>query len=119
MLKRTILSGAGASRTIQTRTRTFVKIMTTKQSVPADERYPQASEPLPENFETALAELEALVERMEGGELGLDESIRAYERGAALAQVCRQRLDAAEQQVAVLQENLLRPLTDPEGDGLS
>ncbi|MDN5843599.1 MAG: exodeoxyribonuclease VII small subunit [Alcaligenaceae bacterium] len=93
--------------------------MATKQSAPADDRRPPASEPLPEDFEAALVELEALVERMEGGDLGLDESITAYERGAALAQVCRQRLDAAEQQVAVLQENLLRSLAEPEDDSSS
>lgn len=93
--------------------------MATKQSAPADDRHPRASEPLPEDFEAALAELEALVERMEGGGLGLDESIMAYERGAALAQVCRQRLEAAEQQVVVLQENLLRPLADSGDDGQS
>lgn len=93
--------------------------MATKQPVPADDRPSTTPEPLPEDFEAALAELETLVERMEGGDLGLDESITAYERGAALAQVCRQRLEAAEQQVAVLQGNLLKPLAGIDDDGES
>lgn len=67
---------------------------------------------LPSDFETALAQLEALVARMEGGSLPLDQSLAAYERGVELAKVCQQRLDAAEQQVKVLQDNLLKPLSD-------
>lgn len=67
---------------------------------------------LPDDFETALAQLEALVARMEGGSLPLDQSLAAYERGVELAKVCQQRLDAAEQQVRVLQDNLLKPLSD-------
>lgn len=86
--------------------------MTDKDPTPTDSRQIPANEALPEDFEAALAQLEALVERMEGGDLGLDESIAAYERGAALARVCRQRLDAAEHQVSVLQGNLLRPFAD-------
>lgn len=67
---------------------------------------------LPRDFETALAQLEALVAQMEGGSLPLDQSLAAYERGVELAKVCQQRLDAAEQQVKVLQDNLLKPLSD-------
>uniref|UniRef100_UPI003342CD66 exodeoxyribonuclease VII small subunit n=1 Tax=Castellaniella defragrans TaxID=75697 RepID=UPI003342CD66 len=65
---------------------------------------------LPSDFEEALAELEALAGRMGAGDMGLDESIAAYERGVALARVCQQRLEAAERQVSVLQGQLLRPL---------
>ena len=67
---------------------------------------------LPQDFETALAQLEALVAQMENGTLALDQSLAAYEKGVELARICQQRLDAAEQQVKVLQGNLLRPL-DP------
>jgi exodeoxyribonuclease VII small subunit len=67
---------------------------------------------LPQDFETALTQLETLVAQMEGGSLPLDQSLAVYERGVELAKVCQQRLDAAEQQVKVLQDNLLKPLSD-------
>ncbi|HEY9459905.1 MAG TPA: exodeoxyribonuclease VII small subunit [Paralcaligenes sp.] len=83
--------------------------MTSNTTIPE----PAASQAaLPHDFETALAQLEALVAQMEGGSLPLDESLAAYERGVELAKVCQQRLDAAEQQVKVLQDNLLKPLSD-------
>lgn len=56
------------------------------------------------DFEAALEELEALVERMEGGELSLDESLAAFERGIHLTRRCQQALSEAEQRVAVLLE---------------
>lgn len=67
---------------------------------------------LPQDFETALAQLEELVEQMENGVLSLDQSLASYEKGVELAKICQQRLDVAEQQVKVLQGNLLRPLSD-------
>ncbi len=79
-------------------------------SLPA--RTPQSADPLPQDFETALAELEDLAGRMNDGHLGLDESIALYQRGVALAQVCQGRLEAAEQQVQVLQGQLLQPFDD-------
>ena len=63
-------------------------------------------------FEQALDELDALVRRMESGQLGLDESIAAEERGAELAKYCQARLAAAEEQIKVLDGDLLKPL-DP------
>src|SRR5690606_35296453 len=71
---------------------------------------------LPQDFETALAQLESLVAQMETGTLALDQSLAAYERGVALAKICQRRLDQAEQQVKVLQDNLLRPLADAPND---
>lgn len=72
---------------------------------------------LPQDFETALAQLEALVAQMENGSLALDQSLAAYEQGVELAKICQRRLDQAEQQVKVLQGNLLKPLGDaPVGD---
>lgn len=71
---------------------------------------PKAGEPLPvADFESALGELEALVGRMEEGELGLDESLGAFERGIALYRQCRSALDQAELKV----RQLLDPL-DPD-----
>ena len=54
------------------------------------------------SFEESLAELEALVERMEGGELSLEDSLSAFERGIALTRSCQQALQAAEQKVEIL-----------------
>ncbi|MGF6721347.1 exodeoxyribonuclease VII small subunit [Paraburkholderia sp. GAS41] len=68
------------------------------------------STPLPENYEAALAELEGLVARMEGGSLSLEESLSAYRRGAALVTFCQQQLEKVEQQVRVLDGETLKPL---------
>lgn len=64
------------------------------------------------SFEQALDELDALVRRMEAGELGLDESIAAFRRGAELAQHCQSRLAVAEQELRKLDGDVLRTL-DP------
>ncbi|MDR1887917.1 MAG: exodeoxyribonuclease VII small subunit [Zoogloeaceae bacterium] len=53
-------------------------------------------------FETALAELEALVARMESGEMELEASIDAYRRGMALLQHCQGQLTVAEQKIKVM-----------------
>ncbi|HEY0818304.1 MAG TPA: exodeoxyribonuclease VII small subunit [Rhizobacter sp.] len=65
--------------------------------------------PAPANYEEALAELEALVAAMEGGQLPLDALLQNYRRGADLLNYCRERLDAVEQQVKVLEEGQLKP----------
>lgn len=51
------------------------------------------------SFEQALGELEAIVERLEGGDVPLDQSIRIYERGEALKAHCETLLKAAEDKV--------------------
>ena len=56
-------------------------------------------------FEEALAQLETLVERMESGELSLEESLASFERGIALTRNCQQALDEAEQKVSILTAN--------------
>ncbi|MCX4164022.1 MULTISPECIES: exodeoxyribonuclease VII small subunit [Paraburkholderia] len=72
--------------------------------------------PLPEHYEAALAELEGLVARMEGGSLSLEESLSAYRRGATLVAFCQQQLEKVEQQVRVLDGETLKPLsTNPAG----
>ena len=54
------------------------------------------------DFESALKELETLVSRMEGGELSLDESLKAFERGIELTRKCQSSLEAAELRVQTL-----------------
>ncbi len=68
-------------------------------------------------FEAALAELETIVESMESGELPLEESLTAYKRGVALVKAAHARLAAAEEQVRVLEDGVLKPLAlDGEAD---
>lgn len=66
------------------------------------------------SFEQALDELDALVRRMEAGELSLDDSIAAYRRGAELAKYCQSKLAAAEQEIKKLDGELLVPLNPDE-----
>jgi exodeoxyribonuclease VII small subunit len=51
------------------------------------------------SFEDALAELEQIVRRLEGGQVKLDEAILSYERGAQLKQHCEKKLNEAQQRV--------------------
>lgn len=57
------------------------------------------------DFETALAELEGLVQRMEGGELSLEDSLQEFERGVQLTRICQDALKVAEQRVRTLSAN--------------
>ena len=61
-------------------------------------------------FEKALAELEKVVARMEGGELSLEQALAAHKRGLELARFCQARLESAQQQVQVLEGDVLKPL---------
>jgi exodeoxyribonuclease VII small subunit len=61
----------------------------------------------PKDYESALAELEAIVGDMESGQMPLEASLTAYKRGAELLQYCRQQLAGAEQQVKILENGAL------------
>jgi exodeoxyribonuclease VII small subunit len=56
----------------------------------------------PPDFERSLAELEAIVDKLEAGELSLDESLKQFERGVQLTRVCQTALKQAEQKVEIL-----------------
>ena len=56
----------------------------------------------PPDFEGSLAELEAIVDRLEQGELSLDESLQQFERGVQLTRVCQSALKQAEHKVEIL-----------------
>lgn len=56
------------------------------------------------DFEQSLADLQALVERLENGELSLEESLAAFEQGIALTRDCQGALAQAEQKVQILLE---------------
>lgn len=69
------------------------------------------------DFEKSLAELQALVERLESGELSLEDSLGAFEQGVALTRDCQQALSQAEQKVQLLLERNGEPLVQPfEGE---
>jgi exodeoxyribonuclease VII small subunit len=69
----------------------------------------------PASFEAALAELEEIVARMEGGQLPLKDSLAAYQRGAALLAYCQETLKDAQQQVEILEKGVLKAF-EPGGD---
>ena len=73
-------------------------------------------------FEKALAELKGIVGKLEGGDLELDESLRLFERGVKLIQVCSKRLDDAQRRVDVVVKSkegkrMLREFEEGEGKG--
>ena len=55
-----------------------------------------------ESFEKALQGLEKVVQRLESGDLPLEESLSAFEEGVRLTRVCSQRLDKAEKRIEIL-----------------
>ena len=55
-----------------------------------------------EKFESALKKLEEVVNRLEGGELSLDDSLKAFEEGVKYANFCSKKLDEAESRVELL-----------------
>ncbi len=73
----------------------------------------------PADFEKSLNALENLVDQMEGGEMSLEDSLKAFEQGIQLTRDCQARLAAAEQQVQQLMEQQgevsLQPFDTPEG----
>jgi exodeoxyribonuclease VII small subunit len=70
---------------------------------------PSTSPNPPASYEAALAELEQLVGRIESGQLPLEQLLSGYQRGAELLQYCRDKLQAVENQVKVLDEGVLKP----------
>jgi exodeoxyribonuclease VII small subunit len=65
------------------------------------------------NFEKTLAELEQLVEKMEKGDLSLEESLKYFERGITLTKACQQALSEAEQKVSILLDKNGKPELEP------
>jgi exodeoxyribonuclease VII small subunit len=56
-----------------------------------------------------LEELEGLVQQLESGQLPLDQLLSHYQRGSALLAFCRDRLQAVDQQIQVLDGSTLKP----------
>ncbi len=59
-------------------------------------------------YEAAMAELEALVARLESGDMPLEQLLSGYQRGAELLQACRDKLQAVEDQIKVLDDGALK-----------
>jgi exodeoxyribonuclease VII small subunit len=74
-------------------------------------------------FESALEELEGVIEQLESGNLSLEDSLAAFEKGVGLVKYCNQKLSEVEQKVELLikdkegrlQLKLLDSLVNPEG----
>lgn len=62
----------------------------------------------PKDFESAIAELEAVVSDMESGKLSLEASLAAYKRGVELSAFCKKTLEEAEQQVQILEQGVFK-----------
>jgi exodeoxyribonuclease VII small subunit len=56
------------------------------------------------DFESAISELETIVNTLEEGDLSLDKSLELFERGVQLSRFCHQRLEEAERRIEVLNE---------------
>lgn len=65
----------------------------------------------PVNFEASLTELEQLVAQLESGDMPLEQLLGGYQRGAELLKFCRDRLEAVEGQVKVLDQGALKTWT--------
>jgi exodeoxyribonuclease VII small subunit len=88
-----------------------VEILVAPTAQPSQAASPAGNEN-PVDFEASLSELEALVERLEQGDLPLDEALKSFERGVALTRQCQGALKAAQQKVEILLNSSAN--TDPE-----
>lgn len=68
----------------------------------SDEAPTDAVDPAAMSFEQAVAELESIIDRIEQGDMGLEESLAARRRGEALVRRCRSVLEHAEQEITRL-----------------
>ncbi len=77
--------------------------------MPRSAATPSSSPPaVPPSYESALTELDTLVQQMETGQMPLDQLLAAYRRGAELLDYCRSRLRSVEDQVKVLEDGQLK-----------
>lgn len=76
--------------------------MTQPNDTPAEVLNTPSPEPATGSFETTLSRLNEIVERLERGELPLEDSLRLFEEGIRLARTAQSRLDSAERRVEEL-----------------
>lgn len=70
-------------------------------------------DPTIKDFETAIAELDTIVKRMEEGDLPLEASLQLYERGVQLSRFCHVQLEAAERRIEILNDRGEAKLAPP------
>ena len=67
-------------------------------------------DPTIKDFEAALTELDAIVKKLEDGDIPLEQSLQLFERGVQLSRFCHARLEEAERRIEILNERgQLRP----------
>ena len=76
-----------------------------------------AADPESLTYEQAVEALESILEQIESGKVGLEDSIREYERGVGLIKRCRAILDQAEQRIEHLDAKRLEAQSNPESSG--
>lgn len=88
-------------------------LSTANQVVPPSSGADQPPDADIAGFEASLKELEGLIDRLESGDLSLDEGLKIFERGIVLARSCQQTLTVAEQRVMTLigDDDVARPLS--------
>lgn len=59
-----------------------------------------------ETFESAIEELERIIEKMEKGEMTLDESVKYFQKGIGLSKFCSKKLDEVERKITILIEDV-------------
>ena len=64
------------------------------------------------NLEKSLQQLETIVEKMESGDLTLDQSLKEFEKGVKLTQQCQQALTTAEKKVQIVIDDKLQPFDE-------
>ncbi len=69
----------------------------------------------PADFESAMRELEQLISGMENGDLPLEASLQAYQRGAFLVKYCQAQLQKVQEQVKIVEADMTRPFDLNEG----
>ena len=67
-------------------------------------------------FESKLDELEDIVSRLEGGKLGLDESLKLFEKGTALVKECTADINDAEQKVSIIRQSMSGEVSEENFD---
>lgn len=82
--------------------------MTDKPTTP-----PDPATPSPPDFERSLGELEATVDKLEHGDLSLEDALKHFERGVALTRDCQSALKQAEQKVEILLQKSATAAPEP------
>lgn len=102
-----VVPGAGAATCLQ---RPKITLHPNHTMAKSPSSAATASAPaLPASYEAALQELEGLVDSLESGQLPLDQLLTGYQRGAQLLKFCRDKLEAVETQIKVLEGTELKP----------